>query len=108
MFRKNLIIVLVVFGMAACGTATSAVVKYNFLHSGFADGAIVTGMFTGEDLNGDGFLVGNEGPAGFNEITGFNMAFSGNSIVPAFTLNIADLDFLAYRYRWRCFRRFCK
>ncbi len=97
MFRNDLIAGLVVFGMTVCGTASSTVIKYNFSHSGFADGAIVTGMFAGEDLNGDGFLVGNEGPGGFNEITDFNMAFSGNNIVPAFTLSFADFRFLAYR-----------
>jgi hypothetical protein len=97
MFRNDLISVLVVFGITVCGTASSTVVKYNFSHSGFADGAIVTGMFEGEDLNDDGFLVGNEGPAGSNEITDFNMAFSGNSIVPAFALGFDEFEFLAYR-----------
>ena len=97
MFRNDLISVLVVFGITVCGTASSAVIKYNFSHSGFADGGIVTGMFAGEDVNDDGFLVGNEGSAGSNEITDFNMAFSGNSIVPAFALGFDNFRFLVYR-----------
>ncbi len=99
MCRKKFITVLVVFGMTVCGAASSAIVKYNFSQTGFDDGAIVTGMFEGEDLDGDGFLAGNDGIDvidGSNEITAFNMAFSGNSIVPAFTLGLAELDFMAY------------
>jgi hypothetical protein len=96
MFRNNLIAMLVVLGMTVCGAASSAIVKYNFSQSGFDDGAIVTGMFAGEDLNGDGFLVGNEGVGGFNEVTDFNMEFSGNSIISAFTLGLDDLVLLAY------------
>jgi hypothetical protein len=49
-------------------------------------------MFEGEDMNEDGFLVGNEGSGGLNEITAFNMKFSGNSIVPAFTLDFSDFS----------------
>jgi hypothetical protein len=97
MCRKKIIAVLIVLGMTICGSASSTIVKYNFTQSGFDDGAIVTGMFAGEDLDGDGFLVGNEGPDGINEITDFNMAFSGNSKVPAFTINMAGFDFLVYR-----------
>jgi hypothetical protein len=90
MIRKNLYAMFFVFGMTVCGTASSAIVKYNFSQSGYDEGAVVTGMFEGEDTNGDGVLVGNDGPGGFNEVTGFNLEFSGNSIVPAFTFDFAD------------------
>jgi hypothetical protein len=92
MCRKRFIAVLIVLGISVCGTASSTVIKYNFSQSGYDEGAIVTGMFEGEDLNGDGFLVGNEGPDAFNEITSFNMKFSGNSIVPAFTIDFAEFS----------------
>jgi hypothetical protein len=92
MCRNYFLLCLLVLGISVCGTASSTVVKYNFSQSGYDEGAIVTGMFAGEDLNGDGFIVGNEGPDGFNEVTAFNMEFSGNSIVPAFTLGIDSIS----------------
>jgi hypothetical protein len=82
MFRKKIIAVLVVLGISVCGTASSTVVKYKFSQSGYDEGAIVTGMFEGEDVDGDGFLTFRDG-----DLAGFSMEFSGNSIVPAFTSN---------------------
>jgi hypothetical protein len=94
MYRKKFIAVLVVLGISVCGTAASAIVKYNFSQSGFDEGAIVTGMFEGEDIDGDGFLVGLE-DSDFKEVTAFNMAFSGNSIVPAVEFDLDDLVVLS-------------
>ncbi len=93
MCRKKFIAVLVVLGISVCGTASSTVVKFNFYQSGFDEGAVVTGMFEGEDMDGDGFLVAQDKAFGPPfEVTDFNMKFSGNSIVPAFTFDFSDFS----------------
>lgn len=85
MSRKNFIAVLVVLGISMYATISLAVTKYNFSQSGFVDGAVLTGMFVAEDLDGDGVLTDLDGI-----ITAFSVEFSGNSIVPAFILDSAD------------------
>ena len=66
-------------------------ITYDFQQSGFAEGATVTGFFVGEDLNDDGQLTSFDG-----EVIDFSMTFSGNSIVPAFTLGMDNLNGLVY------------
>ncbi|NKI34759.1 hypothetical protein HFP89_06230 [Wenzhouxiangella sp. XN79A] len=76
------------------GVASSAVAQpqtFEFFQTGFAEGAMVTGSFTGEDLDSNGQLSAFD-----SEITDFQMAFSGNSIVAGFTLGFADLQGLVY------------
>jgi hypothetical protein len=85
MIRQKFITVLVVLGISMYTTASLATTKYNFSQSGFDEGAILTGMFEAEDLDGDGVLTDLDGM-----ITAFSVEFSGNSIVPAFTLGSAD------------------
>jgi hypothetical protein len=85
MIRKNFIAVLVALGMSIYATTSLAVTKYNFSQSGFDDGAILTGMFEAEDLDGDGVLTELDGI-----ITVFSVEFSGNSLVPAFILDSTD------------------
>ena len=72
-------------------SASAAVVSFSFEQSGFAEGASLSGMFTGEDgLGGgtpDGQLVSTDG-----EITDFMMTFSGNSAVSFFALDFGDLS----------------
>ena len=65
--------------------------SFNFRQSGFAEGATVSGTFTGEDLDGNGQLSSFDG-----EITDFQMSFSGNSVVAAFSLGFAELFGLVY------------
>jgi len=70
--------------------------SFTFLQAGFAEGAMVTGSFTGVDLDGNGILVHfplSEGgfPVEALELTDFSLNFSGNSLAPAFDLSLADL-----------------
>lgn len=71
--------------------SVSLAIDFVFIHEGFADGAVITGSFSGVDLNGDRQISGFE-----NEITDFFMAFSGNSIIPAFTDDFSNLFGLVY------------
>jgi hypothetical protein len=66
---------------------SASAIPYTFTQDGFSEGATITGMFAGDDLNNDGQLVFGPG----SELTDFSMSFSGNSIIPAFTLTLADL-----------------
>ena len=72
-------------------SAQAAPIGYNFSQGGFEEGADVTGMFFGEDLNGNGQLSSANG-----EITDFMMSFSGNSLVQAFSLGFDALFGLVY------------
>lgn len=65
--------------------------SFEFTQSGFSEGAVVTLSFSGTDNNADTQITSFDG-----EITAFSMSFSGNSIVPAFTLGLADLQGLVY------------
>ena len=68
---------------------------FTFIQSGFTDGASVTGTFTATDIDGDGqiaFFLGSI----FSEVTAFTASFSGNELVPAFTVDFTDLFGLVY------------
>lgn len=54
-------------------------------------GGVVTGLFAGEDMNHDGHIVFADG-----EITGYEISYSGNSFIPAFTHSLDDLVNLDY------------
>ena len=62
-------------------TSTSAI-TYNFYQGGYTDGAFVSGTFELEDYDLDGQLSSFEG-----ELIDFSMAFSGNSLVNAFSIS---------------------
>ncbi len=57
---------------------------FTFSQMGFEEEAVITGSFTGEDLNNDGILTFRRDSIETGEITSFNMNFSGNNITPAF------------------------
>lgn len=82
---------LLLFLLVSFTSVDAAPVSYNFSHSGFDEGASVTGMFTGEDLDGNGKLSSFRG-----ELIDFKMRFSGNNLVPAFSLGFADLVGIIY------------
>jgi hypothetical protein len=63
---------------------------YQFSQTGFTGGGAITGSFTGNDLDGDGWLYGYE-------ITAFSLAFSGNADVPAFSHAKSSLGGIGYR-----------
>jgi DNA-binding beta-propeller fold protein YncE len=75
----------------AAGWADAQPTQYVFTQDGFQDMGIVTGDFTGEDLNGDGRIVSFDG-----EVSDFHLSFNGNSIVPAFSHASGDLFALSY------------
>ncbi|MDN3919243.1 hypothetical protein [Roseateles violae] len=64
--------------------------SFNFHQGGYAGGAFVSGHFGGQDLDGDGWLYGYE-------IDDFELSFSGNYAVPAFTHHLGDLSGIEYR-----------
>lgn len=79
--------------------SVSRAIDFVFVHEGFADGAVVSGSFSGVDLNGDRQISGFDsgiGGGNDNEITDFFMTFSGNSIIPAFTGDLSSLFGLVY------------
>ena len=65
--------------------------SFNFSQAGFEEGASVTGMFSGDDLDADGQLSSFDG-----EITDFMMEWSGNSLAASFTAGIDSLFGLVY------------
>lgn len=77
--------------MMAYYPAMADSVTFSFSQAGFGEGAFVSGTFTGQDIDGNGQLSSSDG-----EIIGFDMAFSGNSLVSAFTLDVSDLNGLVY------------
>lgn len=64
---------------------------FTFTQAGFSDGAEVTGSFSGTDLDGNGQLSWFAG-----EVTAFEMSFSGNGLVDAFSLDFANLFGLVF------------
>ncbi len=69
----------------------AAPVSFNFFQDGFDEGAIVTGGFTGDDINNDRRISESE-------IIDFSMEFSGNNIVPAFSIKFPDIRVLGFGY----------
>jgi hypothetical protein len=61
---------------------------YSFSQSGFAQGATISGSFTGIDTDGDSQLSSFN-----NEISNFFVSFSGNSVVSGWSSTTATLVF---------------
>ena len=57
--------------------------SFTFQQTGYADDAALTGHFAGSDLDGDGWLYGYE-------LTEFELNWSGNRAVEAFSLGYGD------------------
>ncbi len=95
--QTTLMIGLIAVTSLAATSAWAFVEKqFTFAQDGYAEGAAVTGFFSGVDLDNNGLLVyfpGNLPPAEFEhlELTAFAMHFSGNSLSPAFDLSLDDL-----------------
>ncbi|MDH5301249.1 MAG: hypothetical protein OEW58_07810 [Gammaproteobacteria bacterium] len=64
---------------------------YSILQSGWSGGGNISGFFSGEDLNSDGYIDLAGGEVGAYEIS-----FTGDIFVPDFTHTLADLDFFTY------------
>ncbi len=80
-------------GMLFSATTSAALLDFNFSHGGFNDGWIVSGSFSGEDLNNDGILGGyynfDTGEnIGYGEVTSFKYQFSQNGVAfPQFDID---------------------
>lgn len=88
-------------GVLAAGIACSSAsaLSFTFSQGGFAEGATLTGNFSGDDSNGDGYLshLPFALPTAIEEITSFSLSFSGNSLVGAFTLGLSELEGLSFK-----------
>ena len=72
-----------VLGMLFSATTSAALLNFNFTQGGYDDGWIVSGSFSGEDLNNDGILGGyydGEKNVGFGEVTRFSYKLSQNGV----------------------------
>ncbi len=85
-----------VLGALTCWSliASADPITIEFEVSGFAEGAELSGSFTGEDSNNSGSLA--HGIFGVFELTAFSLEWSGNSITAAFTQGLSDLRTLIY------------
>ena len=70
----------------------ASALSFTFIQNGYSEGAQITGSFEGLDLDENGQLSSFE-----DEIFAFSVTFSGNSLVPAFTLGMED-NFFALVY----------
>lgn len=70
--------------LGAVATASAQSQTWYFYQAGWSGGGVITGSFVGDDLNGDGQLVGfASGPPGWtNEVTAFSVSIFGNSVIP--------------------------
>jgi hypothetical protein len=80
-----------VSAIAVLTVLPASAASFNFFQGGYSEGATITGMFTGEDLNNDGLINSFSG-----EVTDYMMSFSGNSLVPAFSHGLPDFYGLVY------------
>ncbi|WP_287688735.1 MULTISPECIES: PEP-CTERM sorting domain-containing protein [unclassified Microcystis] len=80
-----------VSAIAVLTVLPASAASFNFFQGGYSEGATVTGMFTGEDLDNDGLIDSFSG-----EVTDYMMSFSGNSLVPAFSHGLPDFYGLVY------------
>ena len=81
-----------VSAIAGLTVLPASAASFNFFQGGYSEGATVTGMFTGEDLDNDGVINSFTG-----EVTDYMMSFSGNSLVPAFSHGLPNFFGLIYK-----------
>lgn len=80
--------------IGASGTLAHAT-SYTFSQMGFDEGAMITGGFTAEDTDANGWISFDS--LGFDrEVSDFFLNFSGNSMVSAFTLGYSELAQLVF------------
>ena len=73
----------------AVGFSQSSTATYTFCQGGYSEGAVLSGTFTGGDVDTvDGQIVYF---GGGGELTDFTATFSGNSLVGAVSFTFADL-----------------
>lgn len=80
--------------IAATGVPARAT-TFTFSQMGFDEGATITGSFTAEDADANGWISFDS--LGFDmEVTDFSLSFSGNSMVSAFAMGLAELQQLVF------------
>lgn len=72
----------------------AAAASYTFAQGGYSGGGVLSGSFSGVDVDGDGWLV-QLGAGG--ELSAFALSFTGDAHIAAFTLGGADLQGLVLR-----------
>lgn len=81
------------FSSSVLASSHAAQQNYSFLQEGYSEGATVSGVFSADDLNGNGLIESESG-----EVVTLTVDWSGNSIVSPFTLSYpettAGFDFL--------------
>ena len=83
---------LVIMGMVLLAQGAVAMpITYDFTQGGYRHGALVSGFFSGEDLDGDGQLSSFAG-----EVSDFALTFTRKNGKPVFQLDFADLFGLVY------------
>ena len=94
---KGILKTALLVGILFSATSAYANQSYTFTQDGFAEGAVISGSFTGNDLDHDGLIQGASfNPGGLSEITAFSVAWSGNSDIPAFSQTLIDLTFFSF------------
>ncbi len=84
--------IFLLLGMLFSATTTAALLNFNFTHGGFDEGWVVSGSFSGEDLNNDGILGSSN-----QEVTSFKFQFSQNGVVfPQFNVDTGGGFGIAY------------
>jgi hypothetical protein len=89
--KKTLSMIALGAGLCLASAVSQAAPMFTFTQTGFSGGGTVTGMFSGSDLDNDGFLSSFTG-----EITDYAMSFAGDSIVADFSHGLSDLSGLVY------------
>jgi hypothetical protein len=83
-YRSSIHLISVVAILLWCSTASA--LTWSIAQPGYADGATIAGGFSGVDSNLDGKIAAVD-----EEVTAFSISFSGNSLVPQWTLGLAEL-----------------
>jgi hypothetical protein len=76
----------------AVGSLSTQAATYSFSQTGFTGGGLLSGSFSGADINLDGILDFSA-----NEISAFSLSFTGGTSVSAFTLGYGDLFGLVFK-----------
>lgn len=81
---------------ASMACASASAIDFSFSQSGFSGGT-VSGSFSGEDVDGDGFLSFSIYTPSTDVITAFSLVFSGGSSLASFSLGLGDLEQIVFK-----------
>jgi hypothetical protein len=83
---------LLLYWMFAAQVTSAAIITFDISQAGWTGGGEVVGMFSGDDLDNDGFIRLVDA-----ELLSFDISFSGNATIPAFMHSLADVQFFDYQ-----------